>query len=104
MPIQLSPHFQDTEFRCPCRADDCSAPTLPNPRLIERLETLRVVVGKPIVITSGIRCAAYNRFVGGEEPSAHLTGDAADLAVDTSRDVYWLLRTILQRDLFHRIG
>lgn len=43
------------------------------------LEPMRAAYGKAITVSSGYRCAALNAAVGGENTSAHLRGDAADL-------------------------
>ncbi len=42
------------------------------------LEPARLIVG-PIIITSGFRCEAVNRKVGGVRNSQHLVGQAADI-------------------------
>ena len=43
------------------------------------LDPMRAAYGKPITVTSGYRCQALNKAVGGVRNSAHLTGYAADL-------------------------
>lgn len=43
------------------------------------LDPLREAWGKPITITSGYRCAALNKAVGGSATSHHCKGMAADL-------------------------
>jgi len=43
------------------------------------LDPLRAAYGMPIKISSGYRCPALNKAVGGSTTSAHLTGYAADL-------------------------
>jgi uncharacterized protein YcbK (DUF882 family) len=72
--IRLSPHFKLCEFQCRC----CGTVKL-SPELLELLEDLRAEGGAPLVITSGFRCAAHNRAVGGADRSAHLEGRAADV-------------------------
>lgn len=48
--------------------------------LIENvLDPLREAYGKPIVVTSGYRCLALNKAVGGASNSQHMTGQAADI-------------------------
>ena len=49
---------------------------------IEQLDELRRLYGKPIVITSGYRCPALNKAVGGKTNSQHVKGQAADLKWD----------------------
>ena len=45
------------------------------------LEPTRMVVGEPIIITSGYRNERVNRLVGGVTNSQHLLGEAADITV-----------------------
>ncbi len=47
---------------------------------VDILQPLRDEVG-PIVVTSGYRCLALNRAIGGAERSQHMTGQAADIVV-----------------------
>jgi uncharacterized protein YcbK (DUF882 family) len=74
--FKLAEHFNLIEFQCPC----CHAVML-SPSLVRRLERLRLVWGRAIIVTSGYRCARHNREVGGAERSAHRYGRAADVAV-----------------------
>lgn len=48
-------------------------------RLAEFLDELREYLGYPIIITSGYRCTRLNEAIKGDETSAHLTGNAADI-------------------------
>ena len=45
------------------------------------LQPLRDHLGVPVVITSGYRCRALNRLVGGVPNSQHIKGEAADIVV-----------------------
>ena len=74
--IIIAPHFNLSEFACPC----CQKVML-HPKLLEKLEKLREIIEKPIHITSGYRCFSYNRKVGGVANSYHLIGLAADIKV-----------------------
>lgn len=49
---------------------------------INCLDELRQMYGKPIIITSGYRCPALNKAVGGKINSQHVKGQAADLKWD----------------------
>ena len=43
------------------------------------LDPMREAYGRPILVSSGYRSEAVNRYVGGVSNSQHLTGEAADL-------------------------
>lgn len=49
---------------------------------IEQLDELRRLYGHPIFVTSGYRCPALNKAVGGKPNSQHVKGQAADLKWD----------------------
>lgn len=70
------------------------------------LDPLREAWGKPIMVTSGYRCAALNKAVGGVPTSMHLSGHAADIttgnAVDNRR-LYQLAQD-LKLPCFELIG
>lgn len=42
-------------------------------------ERVREIVGEPLMITSGYRCAALNTYVGGSPVSQHILGEAIDI-------------------------
>lgn len=79
--IQLTPHFKLSEF---LRADDpVPAPWILDniDRLANRLQVIRDLLGRPILINSGYRTKAHNQAVGGAPQSQHLNGMAADIVV-----------------------
>lgn len=43
------------------------------------LQPIRDKYGKPIIISSGFRCAKLNKAVGGSKTSQHVKGEAADI-------------------------
>ena len=45
------------------------------------LQPIRNLINKPIIITSGYRCANLNKILGGAVNSQHLNGQAADFIV-----------------------
>ena len=74
---QLSPHFNISEFRCKCGKEH---ETLNNPELIEKLEKLFTALKcSKIIVTSGYRCAAHDKNVGGSGTGQHTLGNAADI-------------------------
>lgn len=72
----LSPHFSRSEFR---DHSDGSLPHDPPRRLLDGLEVVRQLRGRPVRIVSGYRSPAHNRAVGGARNSQHLYVKAADL-------------------------
>jgi len=71
---RLTQNFDRAEFACRC---GCGFDTV-DYELLTHLEYERAHFGRPIIITSGARCAEYNRRVGGAERSQHVLGRAAD--------------------------
>jgi len=76
-PDRLSTHFCRSEFSCKC---GCGCDTV-DIGLLAVLETIRTHFGKPVVINSGMRCAAHNAEIRGKSHSKHLEGRAADIFV-----------------------
>lgn len=89
-PRYFSPETDPRLYRCPC-GQACDAPH-PTPALLAALDQIRERVGRPVAVTSGPRCQAYNARVGGVGGSAHLTGEAADIACPSSPLRYSLLQ------------
>ncbi|MDY6307425.1 MAG: phage holin [Oribacterium sp.] len=80
----ISPHFRKVEFRCGCGGRYCNGYNGRNvdPRLLTILEKIRAYYGKPITITSGIRCQTYNDSLRGSiKNSVHRLGGAADIYI-----------------------
>lgn len=76
-------YFKRSEFACGCEGRHCKGyPVEPSFRLALMLEALRTEEGKPIKITSGVRCKAYNKSLpGSSNASAHMLGLAADFNI-----------------------
>lgn len=68
-------HPRETQCKCGCGLDI-------QPVLRAQLNMLRKAYGAPIRVTSGARCKAYNKKVGGVQNSYHILGLAADLLWD----------------------
>ena len=72
-------HFKEHEFRCKCGCGKAVIST----KLIGLLEAIRAAAGhKPVIITSGYRCEAHNKAVGGAKDSQHCKGTAADIVIN----------------------
>lgn len=77
--VRYTEHFARWEFQCDC-ADACDGfPAEMDSAFLAKLEALRQALGRPVIITSGLRCPTRNAEVGGIRESWHLTGHAADL-------------------------
>ena len=50
--------------------------------IVNCLQPIRDLIKKPMIITSGFRCAAVNILVGGAEKSQHTKGQAVDFKID----------------------
>ena len=74
-------YFKKTEFRCDCGGKYCDGyPAEIDPVLVQLLEKTRRHYGKPVQITSGLRCRARNNQLSGSSPaSKHMDGKAADI-------------------------
>ena len=61
------------------------------------LQPLRDLYGKPIKVSSGYRCKALNKAVGGVTTSQHLKGEAADLnnGVAENRKIFQLAKQMM---------
>lgn len=87
--MQLTEHFTLSEFVRSETAERNHINNTPSQEVVDNLRALcrnvlepaRVAFGEPIYITSGYRCPALNKAVGGKITSQHLRGEAADLQV-----------------------
>lgn len=71
----LTEHFSAHEF-VDRRTGDRPVPPL---ALVELLERIRLIQGRPLVVVSGYRCLKSNAAVGGAPESQHTYGRAADI-------------------------
>jgi len=92
-------YFNAEEFKCPC----CGKVKIET-ELIEKLDNLRHIYGKPIKINSGYRCPKHNKEIGGSPTSSHLKGLAVDIDIYTSKGRYEILELVFKNSLFDRIG
>ena len=75
--MKLSRNFSRYEFKCKC--GQCDFDTV-DVELVQILQDIRDIFGV-VTITSGNRCAEYNRAIGGAVNSYHVRGRAADIQV-----------------------
>jgi uncharacterized protein YcbK (DUF882 family) len=88
--MRLSTNFELEEFTCSQTAATLGIKNEPGAEetanlksLCEKvLQPLRDKTGSTVRISSGYRCPALNKAVGGVESSQHVRGEAADITVD----------------------
>jgi zinc D-Ala-D-Ala carboxypeptidase len=104
MTTWLTAHFALEELACTQHREFDNTPppdvveTLR--RTAERMEAVRRLLGdRPIIVSSGYRCRALNRAVGGARASAHLTGHAVDFNCFGYGDPLAVCRVIAESDL-----
>lgn len=99
--MQLSDHFSLNEFLQSATASARGITNMPTSPVIVQmsklcnniLEPIRIKYLFPIKVTSGYRCEALNKAVGGAKNSQHLYGMAADIKA-THTDNATLFRLI----------
>jgi len=84
--MNLTNHFTLQELTNSATAKRLKIDNTPNDSIIKELqevanmlEKIRIVYGKPIIVTSGYRCTKLNNAVGGSKTSQHVKGQAADI-------------------------
>ena len=73
-------NFKPQEFKCECGGRYCTGyPTYMKDFQLINLQAIRNHYGRPMTVTSGMRCVGYNRRIGGSiSNSLHLKGQATD--------------------------
>jgi zinc D-Ala-D-Ala carboxypeptidase len=61
------------------------------------LQPIRDLVGYPITITSGFRCPALNKAVGGVSNSQHVIGQAADFKIPVLWRIFGRLEKVFKQ-------
>ena len=76
-------NFEYRELKCGCNGKYCNGyPTGFSYELLEQLQKIRNHFGKPVIITSAIRCQKYNDTLKGSiKNSKHIQGKAVDFYV-----------------------
>ena len=95
----LSKNFTRKDFKCPC---GCSRQMVDS-ELVEKLQTIRDKLGKPIKVTSGYRCIPHNAAVGGSSGSKHRYGMAADWRI-VDRSINPVALGIIAAQYFKAVG
>lgn len=74
-------YFKRHEFKCKCGKYCNGFPVEVDMRLVRIADDVRDHFGKPITVSSGIRCDTHNAKVGGVAKSRHKQGKAMDFRV-----------------------
>ena len=76
-------NFRPEEFKCGCGGRYCTGyPDRMKAKELKHIQTIRDHYGKPITITSGLRCRTFNAQLRGSSPSSrHMTGYALDFYI-----------------------
>jgi hypothetical protein len=92
-------YFTEKEFACKC---GCGRAEM-MPSTLAKLITARHMAKIPFHITSGFRCEAHNKAVGGKSEGAHTSGYAVDIEASTSPSRFVIVKHLMDAG-FHRIG
>jgi len=75
--FRISENFNLREFACKC----CGSVKIDS-ELVGKLQRIRDMIKRPIIVTSAYRCPKHNKEVGGTDNSYHTQGLAVDIKVD----------------------
>ena len=95
----MSRYFTKSEFACKC---GCGRNSISSD-LITLLDAAREEADTAFVITSGYRCPAHNKAVGGSPSSSHIKGLAVDIKADNSANRMKIINGLTNAG-FKRIG
>ena len=90
----LSENFSRLEVQCPCSRGANRI----SPLLVEKLPKIRNIIGRPIIITSGVCCEFYNASLKNSSinsshiPDSYGLGQAVDISCTTSKYRYELVQ------------
>lgn len=79
--MKLTKNFNSSEFDSPDKKDSGMLIDL---KLVYLLQSMRDLIGEPLIITSGYRTKEHNLKIGGVSNSSHLTGNAVDIKCNNS--------------------
>jgi len=100
----LSKNFSRLEVQCPC---GCGADKICSV-LIEKLQKVRNIIGRLIIINSRVRCEFYNASIKNSSmysshiPDSYGLGQAVDISCTTSKYRYELIQ--VAQKFINRIG
>ncbi len=92
-------NFNFKEFECKCGCGKNQT----HPNLILKLQEVRDVFKKPMIVNSAYRCEKHNKKIGGSPTSSHCEGLAVDIRCTNTKDRYSLIYFLITLG-FKRIG
>ncbi len=100
--MQLTKNFTRSELQCSCGCRRCAMDV----NLLTALQSIRDNMNKPLIITSGFRCADHNKRSGGSTRSQHLVGKAVDISIKDwpIAEAYRLLSFALKESKINGFG
>jgi len=104
--MQLSPHFALEELVYSQTAQEGGINNTPSEAVVanlttqaQGLELVRALLGNPMLVTSGYRCPALNKVVGGVPDSAHLVGFGTDFKCPAFGTPLQIVEAIVASDI-----
>ena len=102
--IMLGQYFTISELTRSATAQSHHIDNTPTPAIRAKLEALivncldpiRRIYGRPVIVSSGYRCPQLNSLVGGVSNSQHTKGEAADLIPASGGSLAALARAAIQ--------
>ena len=92
--IQHWQYFTHDELHCKC---GCAEAPMKD-KFMETLIDIREEFDRPMIITSGFRCAAHNNKIGGAKDSPHRHGQAVDISTSLE-DAYDLICLAIRKGM-----
>lgn len=111
MEKKMKKYFTLSELCYSKKAEENNIINVPNLEIIRNinllidnvLSPLREKYKKPIIVTSGYRCEALNKLVGGVKNSQHLIGCAADIVPQDRNDLQRLFDIAKEQNNFDQL-
>lgn len=79
--MKSTPHFKESEWACRCSHCNRSTPHKMVPEVMEAVEQIRVLAGRPLTLNSAYRCARHPEEAKKSKPGQHNAGTAVDIRV-----------------------
>lgn len=109
--IMQGQYFTVSELTRSAKAQANHIDNTPSPEIRAKLEALivncldpiRRIYGRPIIVSSGYRCKQLNELVGGVANSQHTKGEAADLVPASGGSLAGIVRAAVQFGNFDQL-